>query len=1111
MANNTVNNNPWKGLNFYVEGEVLYGRNSEIESLSQYIVNNTQTVLYGKSGIGKSSILNAGVFPVARQLGLLPVGIRLDHNSTVSYIKQIQAAILRSGADVHEIVPVIDEETETLWEYLHRNIFFDGNGKRMQLLLVLDQFEEIFTLQQDEKKKRAFFDELADLLNDVTPLYIVNADKKPEPVEGNDVQEVTDNLDELDIEINMDDVKTESASRYLQKVDYHIVFTLREDFLSYLERYTAYIPVMKSNRYGLLPINEEQAADIIMKPREGLVSKDVAKLIIQKVTGKTDFHIDGIAEIDVDAAVLSLYLSRLYIKKGEDHASITADLVRQFSDDIIKDFYEESVADIPPAVIEEIEDQLLTYDGRRNNVSKNDLIREGVSAEIIRTLVEERKLLRQFSYQDDIRVEFMHDILCPVVNDRIEQREAARLQAEENAKAERERQELLQRQKEELERIERENRLQRKKNRMRFTVVFSLLLVGVVSWLSWFFFNRMEFKESYANFTVKDGWPVGIGKKLNDSEKRQMPVYYQLVRRGWNSHPARVNVLNSQKKLSQNILHESPLVRLFETEGTDEKAKDFALLQRKTSYWVYTPDNEGNVSRQTAYDIDGNELYAIQFFRSSAMSEDGDTEGTQQKQLWANYVDKEGKSMRIRDNGADRMRITINASTGYYEGYQFFSETGTPQPNFNDAYGYRYQLAKDGRITSKSPVDAFGDIKKGSEINYGEFDEFGRWTKASKGSAQYSKDLITYSMQSRTDSLRFGVTGELIYHSESMSDGRICNYYYDKGNVIESSHYQTANGKQTLFYRKKSLLQTDPSLKLTQEFMADSLKPYRLIREESQKGKSSVSYFCGLDSMQINEPMAITTQEGRYHMVITDTIQEGGLVKVTRRYLDTEGHPSESCKADYDVAFYNANHEMIKHIQYKNGLILCTYLNEYENGLIVAQSVMDEDAKAIRYPQWDINHLCYYKMKLVYDFSNTLVAIKGVNEFGEESLITYGEYEYGIMPMASQPIESEIENGNMYGLSVYKETIHHIDRNRQVDYIHITDKNGSWYQAGIRNGDLLVSEGSIIKVARSNVEGNTYDILTFKPINGNSGTEHYAVYFTEKEMERYNNSKNIGK
>ena len=32
MANQTTNINPWKGLNFYKEGDIIYGRNSEIES-----------------------------------------------------------------------------------------------------------------------------------------------------------------------------------------------------------------------------------------------------------------------------------------------------------------------------------------------------------------------------------------------------------------------------------------------------------------------------------------------------------------------------------------------------------------------------------------------------------------------------------------------------------------------------------------------------------------------------------------------------------------------------------------------------------------------------------------------------------------------------------------------------------------------------------------------------------------------------------------------------------------------------------------------------------------------------------------------------------------------
>jgi hypothetical protein len=45
--------NPWNGLRTYLEGEVLYGRDSEIQVLSLLVMQNCQTVVYGRSGIGK--------------------------------------------------------------------------------------------------------------------------------------------------------------------------------------------------------------------------------------------------------------------------------------------------------------------------------------------------------------------------------------------------------------------------------------------------------------------------------------------------------------------------------------------------------------------------------------------------------------------------------------------------------------------------------------------------------------------------------------------------------------------------------------------------------------------------------------------------------------------------------------------------------------------------------------------------------------------------------------------------------------------------------------------------------------------------------------------------
>ena len=464
--NNTDINivNPWKGLNFYHEGEILYGRDDEIQSLALYVTNNTQTVLYGKSGIGKSSIINAGVFPIARKEGLFPIPIRLKHDSDTNYTSQIIAAFKESNIGITEILKPLGESNETLWEYLHRNTFYDINtDSPVRPLIVLDQFEEIFTLQHDEKKKLSFFSELADLLNEITPDYIakslsVQTDSAPI------IPKLNDNGFSLDFGVT-NDSDEDKIKKYVSDSLFNIVFTIREDFLSYLERYTKYIPVMKSNRYALLPINEEQAKDIIMRPVEGLVDIDVAKLIIEKVTGRTDFKLGDDPEIEVDAAVLSLFLSRIFIKKKEDESTITAALVNESSKDIIKDFYNESVEDLPSKEIEKLENSLLTYDNRRDNVSRNDLIREGVSDSTIQKLVEDRKLLRQFSYQDDLRIEFIHDILCPIVNDRIEhreqlakEREAKRKEAEEEARRKREKAE-------EDARIEKERLIQEEKLR----------------------------------------------------------------------------------------------------------------------------------------------------------------------------------------------------------------------------------------------------------------------------------------------------------------------------------------------------------------------------------------------------------------------------------------------------------------------------------------------------------------------------------------------------------------------------------------------------------------------------------------------------------------------
>ena len=90
------NKNPWLGWASYDEkslsqGYHFKGRSSEISELFSLIENNLLVTIYGKSGIGKTSILNAGVFPSLKAAGYLPIvcrcGTSCDYPTII--IKQI--------------------------------------------------------------------------------------------------------------------------------------------------------------------------------------------------------------------------------------------------------------------------------------------------------------------------------------------------------------------------------------------------------------------------------------------------------------------------------------------------------------------------------------------------------------------------------------------------------------------------------------------------------------------------------------------------------------------------------------------------------------------------------------------------------------------------------------------------------------------------------------------------------------------------------------------------------------------------------------------------------------------------------------------------------------
>ena len=69
---------PFKFLNYYVEqDETRYGgRARDIREVVTRITYDTTLILYGRSGLGKTSLLLAGVFPELKRQSFLPIYIR---------------------------------------------------------------------------------------------------------------------------------------------------------------------------------------------------------------------------------------------------------------------------------------------------------------------------------------------------------------------------------------------------------------------------------------------------------------------------------------------------------------------------------------------------------------------------------------------------------------------------------------------------------------------------------------------------------------------------------------------------------------------------------------------------------------------------------------------------------------------------------------------------------------------------------------------------------------------------------------------------------------------------------------------------------------------------
>jgi len=394
------------GLQSYTEAQasIFFGRDDEVHRLTNLIKANTLTIVFGKSGTGKTSLLNAGVFPRLRKDYCLPFRIRLEFNDdSPDLVLQIKKT-LKEEIDKYGFKVESYPGDETLWEYFHREQLW----KSVTPILIFDQFEEIFTLAKrstrfTKKELDAFWEELANLIENSIPEKIK--------------ERFLDGKENLDFAYKVQKIKT--------------LFSFREEFLPEFEGITARIPSLKYSRFRLLPMNGNQAYEVVTKTWKNNINAAEADKIVEFFSTEEGKH-QPYELMMIEPSLLSQVCSLIEKERSQQgKEKISSEFLDKYSKEfILRSIYDEAMAESNAAVLksnnglpvvskpvnEFAEDKLITDEGYRIKyaLSEND-------ERILPGLVVLRS--KYFVRDEGKSIELTHDVLTPLIKrDREERR-----------------------------------------------------------------------------------------------------------------------------------------------------------------------------------------------------------------------------------------------------------------------------------------------------------------------------------------------------------------------------------------------------------------------------------------------------------------------------------------------------------------------------------------------------------------------------------------------------------------------------------------------------------------------------------------------------------------
>jgi len=257
------------------------GREMEKQALFDLMIGEPLVVLFSRSGLGKSSLINAGLMQPLRERGFFPVVARLTllPQPVASVILAIRMEAKRQG------ITITGGDESSLWQFLDTTRFI-REGTASKLVLILDQFEELFTRVRESipEAEQPFIDDLANVVRRRLPDDVRTAKAK-------ELEEIEEAIEHG----RADAASLQSRQKALVHLlyestgpDVKVLLAIREDYLPDLERLREPMPAVFHKMMRLDPLTPEQARDAIELPA---ARKDIP--------GKEPFHFEEAAVVEI--------------------------------------------------------------------------------------------------------------------------------------------------------------------------------------------------------------------------------------------------------------------------------------------------------------------------------------------------------------------------------------------------------------------------------------------------------------------------------------------------------------------------------------------------------------------------------------------------------------------------------------------------------------------------------------------------------------------------------------------------------------------------------------------------------------------------------------------